>query len=123
MDRVVAFTAPEPVRASKTWDVPGGNYRGRTGWVRYTDDAGTFSAITEAATARSQLQVSPASLHFIGDYTRTVPSLQTLTVGYGEGCDRPPWSVQSSRSWLKVTQSPPHIQVWVDLSGLSPGAH
>jgi uncharacterized protein YkwD len=123
VDRVVAFTAPEPLQASKTWGVPGSNYRGRTVWVRYTDNAGTFSDIAEAVTARSQLQVSPASLRFIGDYTRTVPSLQTLTVGYGEGCDRPPWSVQSNRSWLKVSKSPPHIQVWVDSSGLPLGTH
>jgi hypothetical protein len=60
-------------------------------WVRYTDNAGTFFAITEATTTRSQLQVSPASLSFMGDYTTTVPATQTLTVGYGEGCGRSPW--------------------------------
>jgi hypothetical protein len=80
VDRVVVFTAPEPVQASKTWDVPGGNYRGGTVWVRYTDNADTFSAIAEATTTRSQLQVSPASLSFMGDYTTTVTATQTLTV-------------------------------------------
>jgi uncharacterized protein YkwD len=123
VDRVVAFTAPEPVQANKTWDVPGDNYRGGTVWARYTDNVGTFSAITEATTTRSQLQVSPASLSFVGDYTTTVPSLQTLTVGYGEGCDRPPWSAWSSQSWLKVITSTPHIQVWVDSTGLPTGTH
>jgi len=123
VDRVVAFTAPEPVQASKMWDVPGGNYRGGAVWVRYTDNAGTFSAIAEATTTRSQLQVSPASLSFMGDYTTTVPALQTLTVGYGEGCDRPPWSAQSSHLWLKVSTSTPTIQVWVDPTGLPTGTH
>jgi len=123
VDRVVAFTAPEPVQANKTWDVPGDNYRGGTVWVRYTDNAGTFSAITEATTTCSQLQVSPASLSFIGDYTTTVPATQTLTVGYGEGCDRPPWSAWSSQPWLNMTTSTPHIQVWVDSTGLPTGTH
>jgi uncharacterized protein YkwD len=123
VDRVVAFTAPEPVQADKTWGVPGDNYRGSTVWVRYTDNVGTFSEIIEATTTRSQLQVSPASLSFIGDYTTTVPATQTLTVGYGEGCDRPPWSAWSSHSWLKVSTSTPHIQVWVDSTGLPTGTH
>jgi hypothetical protein len=122
-DRVVAFTAPEPAQASKTWDVPGGNYRGGAVWVRYTDNAGTFSAITEATTARSQLQVSPASLRFVGDYAGTLPAQHTVTVSYGEGCDRPPWSVDSSQPWLQVSASPPYIQVWVDATGLSTGTH
>lgn len=122
-DRVVAFTAPEPVQASKTWDVPGGNYRGGTVWVRYTNNAGAFSAIAEAITTRSQLQVSPTSLSFMGEYTTTVPAIQTLTVGYGEGCDRPPWSAHSSHSWLKVITSTPYIQVWVDPTGLPTGIH
>jgi len=122
VDRVVAFTAPEPVQASKMWDVPGGNYRGGTVWVRYTDNAATFSDIAEATTTRSRLQVSPASLSFVGDYT-TTPATQTLTVGYVEGCDRPPWSAQSSHSWLKVITSTPYIQVWVEPTGLPTGTH
>ncbi len=121
VDRVVAFTAPEPVQASKKWNVPGNNYRGGAVWVRYTDNAGVFSPITEATT--TGFQVAPASLNFIGDDTITVPALQTLTVGYGEGCDRPPWSAQSSQPWLKVITSTPYIQVWVDSTGLLTGTH
>lgn len=123
VDRVVAFTAPEPVQSEKAWDVPGDNYRGATVWVRYTDDAGNFSAITEATTARSRLQVSPASLHFLGDPTHTVPAVQALSVGYGEGCDRPPWSAHSDQPWLKVVAQTPTIQVSVDSSGLPVGRH
>ncbi len=123
VDRMVIFTAPEPVQADKTWDVPDHNYRGKAVWGRYTNNAGNFSGITEATTTYSQLEISSASLTFLGDDTLTVPAMQTLTVGYGTGCDRPPWSVQSSQPWLKVNAAPPNIQVWVDSTGLPLGAH
>jgi len=123
VDRVVAFSAPEPVQASKTWGVPGSNYRGSAVWVRYTDSAGNFSPIGEATTTRSQFQVLPTSLSFIGDDTATVPATQNLTAGYGDGCDRPPWSVHSSQPWLKVATSATNIQVWVDSAGLQTGTY
>lgn len=118
VDRVVVFTAPEPVQTSKIWAAPDQNYRGQTVWVRYTDDAGTFSPMTEAVTAPSKLQVSPPILTFMGDDMKAVPETQTLTVGYGAGCNRLAWSVQSSQPWLKVITSTPYIQVWVDPSDI-----
>ncbi len=123
VDRVAVFTAPEPVQAGKTWPALNHNHRGGSIWVRYTDNAGSFSPITEAVTTRSQLQLSATSLNFVGDDTLTIPAVETLTVDYGKGCNRPAWSIQSSRPWLKASANPPHIRVSVDSTGLPVGAH
>lgn len=41
IDRLDIYTAPEAFNASKTWQVPGQNYRGALIKVRYTDNANT----------------------------------------------------------------------------------
>jgi hypothetical protein len=123
VDRVVVFTAPEAVRSRKSWPVPGRNYRGGTVWVRYTDNAGTFSAISEAVTRRSELQVVPSEITFLGDETTTVPAAHELRVGYGTGCEQPPWTVHSSQPWLTVTTSTAMISLQVESAGLQLGTH
>lgn len=47
IDTVTIFTAPQPVSDSITWALPGSNYRGQGIQVRYVDEQGAFSAITE----------------------------------------------------------------------------
>lgn len=49
-DAVTLFTPPVPVEDTYTWNIPGGNYRGQGVWLRYTDNAGTFSGYSEAKT-------------------------------------------------------------------------
>ncbi len=47
-DAVTVFTPPRQIADPLIWGLPGGNYRGQSIWLRYTNaDGNAFSGITE----------------------------------------------------------------------------
>ncbi|MCB9101247.1 MAG: CAP domain-containing protein [Anaerolineales bacterium] len=124
VDRVTAFTAPEAFQGGKIWTVPGQNYRGRTVWVRYTDNNGTFSPITEVDSLIADLHLSKTALNFLGDGDRVIPDSQTIQAIVSPGCDQPSnLSANSNASWLEVLPQWPELQIRVDPAGLSNGTY
>lgn len=119
-DVVSIFTAPQPLSPTMTWPVPGGNYRGQSMWVRYTDGA-RFSAIGEASTASPTLSVSPASLAFVAirNGNPSVPATLNVT----QGCGNADWQAGADAPWLQLERSRDVLRVSANPSGLSAGAH
>ncbi len=122
VDGVYIFTAPEPVQSPYTWVVPGGHYRGGGIWLRYTDGAGTFSAVEEAPFSQRRLSVSPMSLTFLAESGGPSPAGRTLVVGQ-DGCGPFSWSASGDAGWLQVQPVGDTIQVDVDTSGLPSGTY
>jgi hypothetical protein len=121
VDGVTIFTEPQPVTSPFVWGVPGGNYRGGGIWVRYTDDAGTFSAIEEANLYPSRMGVSPDSLFFLTEEGGVAPKPRTLTVQ--QGCASFTWDATENASWLEVQPVEDAIEVSVDATGLPTGTY
>lgn len=122
VDGVYIFTESQPVQSPFTWTVPGGNYRGGGVWLRYTDGAGTFSAVAQADLTPERLVVAPDSLFFIAEYGAPPPAPAALTVQQG-GCEPFTWSVTDDANWLHTQVSGEAVQVSVDTSGLSLGTY
>jgi uncharacterized protein YkwD len=120
VDAVSIFTAPQPVTASMTWAVPGGNYRGQGVWVRYTDGS-RFSSITDGITALPALSVSPAALTFLAARDSTPPYAATLRVT--QQCASFSWQAGDDAGWLQTEASGDTIKVSVDQTGLSDGTY
>jgi hypothetical protein len=121
VDGVTIFTEPQPVTSPFVWDVPGGNYRGGGIWVRYSEDAGTFSAIKEANLYPSRMGVSPDSLFFLTEEGGVAPKPRTLTVQ--QGCASFTWDATENASWLEVQPVEDAIEVSVDATGLPTGTY
>ncbi|MBU0494991.1 MAG: CAP domain-containing protein [Chloroflexi bacterium] len=122
VDGMSIFTAPQAIASPLTWLVPGGNYRGGGIWLRYTDGAGDFSAVTDAVLNLPRLSVSPAALGWTVDIGRgEPPAMQTLTVG--QSCGPFVWDVTAPAPWLQVQPVGDTIQVSVDLTGLVTGTY
>ncbi len=117
---VYIFTAPQPVQSPFTWTVPGGNYRGGGVWLRYTDGAGTYSAVEEADIHPQRLAVSPASLLFLAEDDGPSPSAHTLRVEQG-GCEPFDWHVYDDAAWMQTQRVGDTARVTVDTSGLGVG--
>ncbi|MBE9509084.1 MAG: CAP domain-containing protein [Chloroflexi bacterium] len=122
VDGVYIFTDPQPVQSPLTWTVPGGNYRGGGIWLRYTDDAGTFSLIEEADLNPERLSVSPTSLLFLAEYGAPSPASRTLTVRR-EGCEPFTWDTYDDAAWLQVQAVGETVQASVDTAGLITGTY
>jgi len=122
VDGVYIFTEPQPVQSPLTWQVPGGNYRGGSIWLRYTDGAGTFSAVEEADTSVRCISVHPGSLIFLTRYTAPPPDPRTLTVRRW-GCSSFAWSACDDADWLETQTVENTVQVSVDTSGLVTGTY
>lgn len=120
VDVVSIFTAPQPLSPTMTWPVPGGNYRGQSVWVRYTDGV-RFSAIGEASTASPALSVSPASLAFVAIRNGNLPMPATLNVT--QGCGNADWQASADAPWLQLERSGNALWVSVNPSGLNAGIH
>ena len=122
VDGATFFTAALPVQTPYTWSLPGGNYRGQGIWVRYTDEAGHFSPITEAATAQATtMTVVPNSLALtaqLNGVPRTVQALKIVS-----GCSSGLWQVADDAAWLQTTLQDTSITVRVDPTGLSAGLY
>jgi hypothetical protein len=121
VDGVTIFTELQPVTSPFVWGVPGGNYRGGGIWVRYTDDAGTFSAIEEADLYPSRMGVSPDSLFFLTEEGSVAPKPRTLTVQ--QGCASFTWDAIEDAGWLTVQPVEDAIEVSVDATGLPTGTY
>lgn len=119
VDSVSIFTAPQPLTATTTWTVPGGNYRGQGVWVRYTDGESQFSPITEANL--NPLEVSPDSLTFLAGLNEGPPLPQLLKVR--SSCQTSGWQVRTGAPWLKAQVIGDTIQVSINQVDLSVGAY
>jgi len=122
VDGVTIFTPPQPVQSPLTWIVPGGNYRGGSIWVRYSDDASNFSSIEEVNLFPARLAVSPSSLLFLAQYGGSPPPVQTLSVSQ-EGCGSFTWSVSDDADWLQAQPTGEIVEVSVDATGLNIGSY
>jgi hypothetical protein len=120
VDGVYIFTAPQPVQSPFTWTVPGGNYRGGGIWLRYTDGAGTFSAVEEADMNPERLAVHPAALSFLAEENGSGPSPRTLHVER-EGCEPFSWGVSDDAGWIHTQRVGQTIRVSVDTTWLGAG--
>lgn len=120
VDGVYIFTEPQPVQSPLTWTVPGGNYRGGGVWLRYTDGADNFSAVTEADLIPERLVVAPDSLFFMAEYGASPPPPRILTVGQ-EGCEPFTWDVDDDVPWLQTEVDGETVRVSVDTTGLGIG--
>ena len=121
VDGVYIFTEPQPVQNPYTWSVPGGHYRGGGVWLRYTDDAGTFSAVEEARLRPRRLAVSPTALLFLAEVDGSPPPAQMLTVE--EDCEPFTWSAAEDADWLTVQPGEGVVQVTANPSGLITGTY
>lgn len=119
-DAVTVFTAPVPVSSSYTWQPPGGNYRGQGVWVRYTDDGGAFTALSEAATTHREFAVTPSTLSFLLE--QAAPSPAPVRVAVSAQCFGA-WQANASASWLTLEIVDGAILVGVDSAVLSSGVH
>jgi len=122
VDGVYIFTAPQPVESPMIWKVPGGNYRGGGIWVRYTDDAGNFSAIEEANLNPKRISVSPSSLAFLAERGASPPPAQMLSI-LQEGCGSFTWNASGDADWLHLQPVGERVEVSVDTTGLSVGTY
>jgi uncharacterized protein YkwD len=122
VDGVYIFTAPQPLASPFTWTVPGGNYRGSGVWVRYSDGTGGFSPLQEADLTPESLQVSSATLAFVGEAGGPPPPVNTLAVGQA-GCEPFSWSASADAAWLDLQAVGDVLQVGVDTSGLPTGVY
>ena len=120
VDAVSIFTAPQPVADSIEWLVPGGNYRGQGVWVRYTNGT-QFSAISEGQTTAPTLSVSPETLTFLATPDWSSGPLR-LNVQRG-GCPTFSWQVSDDAAWLHTMIIGEQVEMSVDTTGLSLGAH
>jgi uncharacterized protein YkwD len=122
VDGVYIFSAPMPVQSPLTWTVPGGNYRGGGVWLRYSDDAGTFSAIQQADLIAQRITVSPASLFFTAQpgATLLLPRQLAVLQMWNESFD---WNVSDDAGWLQAQPVGETIQVSADASGLGSGLY
>lgn len=119
VDAISIFTQPQPVTATTTWAVPGGNYRGQGVWVRYTDGGSRFSPFTEANT--SLVEVSPNALTFLAGLNEGAPTPAQLKIR--SNCKISNWQVRSGAPWLEVQKVNDTIQVNVSQVGLSVGTY
>lgn len=122
VDAVSIFTAPQPLSSPYTWDVPGGNYRGQSLWVRYTDGASQFSEMTAANLHPGGIDAQPAVLSFMTALNGLPPGPKTISVA-PLGCTATTWQVSSNAGWLLPQGIGDAIQVSVDPAGLSLGVH
>jgi hypothetical protein len=120
VDGATIFSAPQPVQSPLTWSVPGGNYRGGGIWLRYTDGAGTFSPVEEAAMRPQRIAVSPTALHFLVEDDGPDPPPRTLVVEQ-MGCEPFTWSVSDDAGWLHTQHVGQTVRASVDPTGLSIG--
>jgi hypothetical protein len=125
VDRVVFFTAPEPMASTKVWAVPGGNYRGQGVWVRYRTASGGVSPVIEAGAAiQDGLSIAPAALSFTGTPGQALPA---KTVNLTQGACSSPWLAQASEGWVQVEPSsgmtPALLSVGVRTQGMGPGLY
>jgi uncharacterized protein YkwD len=122
VDGVYIFSAPLPVQSPLVWSVPGGNYRGGGLWLRYTDAAGTFSAIQQANLVAQRLAASPAFLFWHAQPgatllpPRELAVLQTWDENFA-------WSASADADWLQVQPVGETLQVSADASGLDSGLY
>jgi hypothetical protein len=122
VDGATIFTVPRAVQSPITWTVPGGNYRGGGIWVRYTDDAGTFSPMEEADLTPERIAVRPTSLLFLAERGGSAPPSRTLTVEQ-EGCESFTWSASDDAAWLDRQREGKNVRVSVDTQGLDVGRY
>jgi uncharacterized protein YkwD len=120
VDAVSIFGTAQTVTSPMTWSVPGGNYRGRGIWARYTD-GNEFSAITEATPALAALRVSPMTLTFLAVRDGSPPTAATLHVA--QDCSTFSWQASSNVPWLQTQVSGDTVGVSADQSGLDIGLH
>ena len=122
VDGVYIFSAPMPLQSPFVWTVPGGNYRGGGVWLRYTDDAGTFSPIETADLIPERIVVSPLSLAFVAEQGAMLLLSSVLTVGQS-GDDPFTWSVDDDADWLQAQPLGEIVLVGVDASALISGVY
>ncbi len=123
VDAVSIFTVAQPATSPFTWTVPGGNYRGRGIWVRYTDSTPYgphFSLITEGKTFR-YLYAVPSSLAFMAQRGGPSPSPVPLTVV--SACASLSWQASASAPWIHLQVGGNVVRVGVNPSGLGIGVH
>jgi uncharacterized protein YkwD len=122
VDGVYIFSAPLPLQSPLVWSVPGGNYRGGGVWLRYTDGAGTFSAIQQADLIAQRLAASPAFLFWHAQPgatllpPRELAVLQTWDQTFA-------WSASADAGWLQAQPVGETLQVSADASGLDDGLY
>jgi len=121
VDGVTVFSAPQPVTAPFTWQVPGGHDRGQGVWVRYSDGGNRFSAFSEAATEPSGLSASAAALTFLAARDGADPPPASFTVT--RGCSAGAWQVNSSSPWLQAQAAGDTVTVSVIATGLANGIY
>lgn len=119
IDTVYIFTTPLQITSPMSWSVPGGNYRGRGVWLRYTDNNGTFSPIIPATTIPQGLSASPDALIFLAEAGSVSPGEQIVSVT--AGCQVESWQATSSTNWLHWQMVPGAVSVWADAANLATG--
>ena len=122
VDGVTIFSAPMPLQSPFTWTVPGGNYRGGGIWLRYADDAGTFSPVETSDLVPERIVVSPLSLAFVAEQGAMLLLSSVLTVGQSGG-DPFTWSVDDDADWLQAQSLGETVLVSVDASALISGVY
>ncbi len=122
VDGVYIFTEPYPVQSSFTWDVPGGHYRGGGIWLRYTDNAGSFSPVEDAVLIPRRISALPMSISVMAEVSATTPTTRTLTIER-KGCEPFGWDVGGNAPWLTVQPEEETVRVVVDPREMAPGEY
>ena len=121
VDAVYIFTRSMSAASPLTWTVPGGNYRGRGVWARYTDNNGVFSPITPVSAVPQGLSVAPTALFFMADAGGTTTGRQTIRVT--AGCQVDNWQATGDAAWLRWQTDANQISVWVETGNLPLGEY
>jgi uncharacterized protein YkwD len=107
-DSVSVFTASLPLSGSTyTWNVPGGNYRGQSVWVRYTGGGGAFTGYKEVMTPPLGTDAKQITLLSEPGETSTT-AVANVSVYCGSGA----WSVKSKPAWLQTSASGSELRAW-----------
>jgi len=122
VDAVSIYTAPQPVRATLTWQLPGANYRGQGIWVRYTDGSARFSPRAEGNTVPSTLVVTPSSVAFVAELGQARTVSYPITVSRS-GCLSFGWQARSTTSWLRLETAGDTLWLAAEPAGLRAGTY
>jgi len=122
VDAVSIYTAPQPVKATLTWQLPGSNYRGQGIWVRYTDGRGRFSPRVEGNTIPSALTATPSSAVLLAELGQARTASYSITVRRS-GCLSFGWRARNTTSWLRLEASGDTLRLAAAPAGLRAGTY
>ena len=115
VDGVYIFTPPQTVQSQYDWQVPGGNYRCRGVWLRYSNSShSTFSEVEEA---NRGIGSSPPALSLMAEYGGPSPASRTVQVVQTR-CETSSWTVSDDVGWMNAQAVGGDVQVTFNTSGL-----